>query len=304
MKWKKLNRIYEPISIDNYLVSHASNPLPIFIDENIIKIFFSGRDKNNRSSVGYFDFSIKKLKVIKICEKSIFNFGNENSFYSHGVSIGCHYRISNEIYILFMGWQIREKEHWRGDIGRIHLDNDLQKMKLNPEEVFMGSDKEDPISLSYPFVIFDDNQKIYRMWYGSTISWTSENGEMIHVIKYTTSKDGQKWKKKGLAVPYKIGEYQAFSRPCIIKDNKGYHMWYSYRGGNGQKYKIGYAFSNDGQFFEPQHHKTGISTSKEGWDSEMICYPYVFDFNGERYMLYNGNGYGKTGIGIGILERD
>jgi len=35
----------------------------------------------------------------------------------------------------------------------------------------------------------------------------------------------------------------------------------------------------------------------------MIEYPYVFEHKGERYMLYNGNGYGKTGIGIAVLER-
>ena len=30
-----------------------------------------------------------------------------------------------------------------------------------------------------------------------------------------------------------------------------------------------------------------------GWDSEMIAYPFVFDHKGNRYMLYNGNSYGK-----------
>jgi putative glycosyltransferase len=39
-----------------------------------------------------------------------------------------------------------------------------------------------------------------------------------------------------------------------------------------------------------------------GWDSEMIEYPFVFDHAGERYMLYNGNGYGKSGFGLAILN--
>ena len=47
----------------------------------------------------------------------------------------------------------------------------------------------------------------------------------------------------------------------------------------------------------------GIDVSKNGWDSEMICYPYVFDHKGKRYMLYNGNGYGKTGFGLAVLEQ-
>jgi hypothetical protein len=44
-----------------------------------------------------------------------------------------------------------------------------------------------------------------------------------------------------------------------------------------------------------------FDVSEEGWDSEMMCYPYVFDHKGERYMLYNGNGYGKSGFGIAKL---
>ena len=46
----------------------------------------------------------------------------------------------------------------------------------------------------------------------------------------------------------------------------------------------------------------GIDLSPDGWDSEMIEYPAVFDHKGSRYMLYNGNDYGRTGFGLAILE--
>jgi hypothetical protein len=44
--------------------------------------------------------------------------------------------------------------------------------------------------------------------------------------------------------------------------------------------------------------------SDQGWDAEMIEYPFILDHQGERYMLYNGNGYGKTGFGLAILEHN
>ena len=34
----------------------------------------------------------------------------------------------------------------------------------------------------------------------------------------------------------------------------------------------------------------------------MVAYACVFDHRGSRYMLYNGNGYGETGIGWAVLE--
>jgi hypothetical protein len=77
-------------------------------------------------------------------------------------------------------------------------------------------------------------------------------------------------------------------------------MWYSYR---GESYRIGYAESHDGIQWTRRDEEAGIEVSDGGWDSEMICYPCVFDHEGQRYMLYNGNGYGKTGIGLAVLEQ-
>jgi hypothetical protein len=47
--------------------------------------------------------------------------------------------------------------------------------------------------------------------------------------------------------------------------------------------------------------EVSLEPSKKGWDAEMVEYPYVFDHQGTRYMLYNGNGYGKSGIGLAVL---
>jgi len=78
-------------------------------------------------------------------------------------------------------------------------------------------------------------------------------------------------------------------------------MWFSYRSGDGSKYRIGYAYSIDGITWDRKKY-SGIDVSKRGWDSEMICYPFVFEHKGEIYMLYNGNNYGKTGFGLALLE--
>ena len=81
-------------------------------------------------------------------------------------------------------------------------------------------------------------------------------------------------------------------------------MWYSYRGQPSiTTYRIGYAESPDGVHWSRMDEKMhSLDVSEGGWDSEMICYPYVFDHKGKRYMLYNGNGYGKTGFGLAVLE--
>lgn len=301
MKWKKEGQVFKVNASNPDIISHASNPLAIHLKEDIFRIFFSARNKDNKSSISFIDLDIIKKHILHVSEKTLIKFGGDNSFYSHGISIGNIYRgKENQDFILFMGWQIRGNNHWRGDIGRLELIN-KDNMKMSPESAFLVCDEEDTVSLSYPFVIFHNG--IYKMWYGSTVDWSSENGEMIHVIKYATSKDGNKWEKHGIAIPYEIGVAQAFSKPSVIINEEGYHMWYSYRSGNGEKYRIGYSFSKDGIKWGRKHHLTGIDISASGWDSEMICYPFVFNHKEETYMLYNGNSHGKDGFGLAILQK-
>lgn len=300
MNWQKLGQIFTVANSNNYLLTHASNPLPIHLYDNIFRIFYSGRNADNKSSVGYVDIDVVSLKTINYPKDPVIVFGNKNSFYSHGISIGNVYEVNGKKYILFMGWQIENGQHWRGDVGRIQLVEN-EKMTITPDIPFMTIDEEDKVSLSYPWVMYHGG--IYKMWYGSTISWSSENGEMIHVIKYATSADGEIWTKHGVAIPYELGVAQAFSKPCVIVNDLGYHMWYSYRSGTGETYRIGYAFSKDGISWERKHHEVGITVSENGWDSEMLCYPYVFSHKNKWYMLYNGNSYGKEGFGLAIAKK-
>lgn len=298
MKWKKLGKIFEFQAINEDLLTHTSNPLAVHLKDDVFRVFFSARNEENRSSVGFIDIDILTREIKKISNETTFKYGTDESFYSHGVSIGNIYRVDEKDYILFMGWQIRNGGHWRGDIGRLLL-KDEAKLSLAPKNAFMSCDDEDKVSLSYPWVMYDEG--IYKMWYGSTDNWSSSNGEMVHVIKYATSKDGISWRKHGLAIPFEIGVAQAFSRPTVFKDSDGYHMWFSYRSGDGTKYRIGYAHSFDGLKWD-RKKDSGIDVSITGWDNEMICYPFVFEHKGKKYMLYNGNDYGKTGFGLAVLE--
>ena len=297
--WKKLGQIFQVDNSNPYLCSHAANPLAIHLENNIFRIFYSGRNKENKSSVGYVDINILAQEIIDYPKEPILVYGDANSFYSHGISIGNAFDIKDKTYILFMGWQYPKNEHWRGDVGRIELTN-KKYMNITPSSIFMGVDEEDKMSLSYPFVIY--HQGVNKMWYGSTITWEAGNNEMIHVIKYATSKDSINWEKHGIAIPYEVGVAQAFSKPSVIIENGIYHMWFSFRDGNGKTYRIGYATSQNGIDWKRHDNYTGIEISKMGWDDQMICYPFVFHHKNNYYMLYNGNQNGKTGFGLAVLE--
>jgi len=300
MRWKKLGRVYRPNPIHPKLATHAANPIAVWLENDLYRVFFGGRDDHNRTSVGFVDLDMRNYIVKYVHDRPVFEHGAENSFYSHGVSVGNCYVAQGHRYILFMGWQCRPGQHWRGDIGRLRLGQDFS-LTLDESRPLLGTSEVDPVSLSYPWVLQLNGQ--YRMWYGSTMSWDAGNGEMLHVINHAVSNDGNVWSRLGLAIPYELGVAQAFSRPSVISDSDGFHMWFSYRSGKaGQNYRIGYAHSSTGEKWTLRLVDSGIDVSRKGWDSEMIEYPYVFDHKGHRYMLYNGNGYGRSGFGLAVLE--
>lgn len=301
--WIKLGQIYVPKvgGVHHKLMSHAANPLPVHLDGDIFRVFYSGRDLNNRSSVGAVDIDIVKREIIKEHSVPFFEYGPTGSFFADGVSIGNCYESNGAHYMLFMGWQNPENQHWRGDIGRLIVTPELN-LELDSPEPFMSCNSIDPISLSYPWVQANVSGG-FDMWYGSTLSWDAGNGEMLHVIQHANSYNGKEWSRNGLSIPYRLGMAQAFSRPTVTKNSQGFlEMWFSYRSGSGEKYRIGYAKCNTENNWELDLDNSGITVSASGWDSEMIEYPYVFDHAGSRFMLYNGNGYGKTGFGLAVLD--
>ena len=129
--------------------------------------------------------------------------------------------------------------------------------------------------------------------------------ESFYNIKLALSNNGIDWEPTGhICIPLKENE-GGLSQASVIKENNIFKMWFSYRGflnyRNNKKnsYRIGYAESIDGKSWERKEGPE-LNISPEGWDSEMVCYPYIFTYNKNKYMFYNGNGFGKTGIGYAI----
>lgn len=301
--WRKLGRLYDPRGEGRHpkLATHAANPLPVHIEDDLYRVFYSGRDARNRSSVGAVDIDIVRREVVEDHSEPSFEHGPTGSFYADGVSVGNLYAAGDRHFILFMAWQVPPDAHWRGDIGRLAVGRDLS-LELDGNCPFMGSDAVDPVSLSYPWVMGDEASG-FRMWYGSTVAWDAGNGEMLHVINHATSADGHRWARHGQAVPHALGVAQAFSRPTVLERADGtLDMWFSYRNGLGQTYRIGRAISEDGESWRLDLPGAGIAPSDSGWDSEMIAYPFAFRHCGEVYLLYNGNGYGRTGFGLAVWE--
>ena len=151
------------------------------------------------------------------------------------------------------------------------------------------------------------------MWYIFGTHWVdfseTNQPERVYKIAHATSVDGFNWIKEGRKIiPDKINEYECQALPSVMEHNGIYHMFFCFRHAQGfradreKSYRIGYAYSTDLVNWIRDDDMGGLQTTRGSWDSDMMCYPFVFKCNGKIYLLYNGNEFGRYGFGIAELE--
>jgi predicted GH43/DUF377 family glycosyl hydrolase len=298
MKWTKLGRIYVPSGDLPWAHAYAANPVAEHIEDDLFRVYFSSRDQENRSSIASIEIDIRNPgRVLRNPETPVVTPGELAMFDDSGVSIGCILPVGTKRYLYYMGWHLTIRVPWQNALGLAISDEANAPFRRHSRFPVVALDEIDPYTISYPWVAVEDGR--FRMWYGSNIAWGSKKEDMRHLIKYAESEDGIHWDRRDLtAIGFSHpGEY-AICKPCVRKDNGVYLMWFCAR---GQSYRIYCAESDDGISWR-RRPEPALDVSESGWDSEMVEYPFVFDHKGARYMLYAGNGFGKTGFGLALLE--
>jgi len=169
-------------------------------------------------------------------------------------------------------------------------------------------------TLDEPFVLSGPKVRrfngYWQLFYIAGSKWKMVDGraEPVYKIRMATSEDGIKWKKFNRdLLPSRIEEDEAQASPDVFFSKGKYHMFFCYRYSSNYRgklngYRIGYASSTDLFNWTRDDSKAGIDVSEQGWDSEMISYPHVFDVEGKIYMAYLGNQVGRYGFGLAVLD--
>ena len=300
MKWKKLGRIYGPSGERAWAASHAANPTAEHLTGDLFKIYFSTRDKKNRSSIGHIVVDIKQpTRILEEASEPVLKPGRLAMFDDSGASIGCIMKLGEARYLYYMGWNLSVTVPWKNALGLAISEAPGKPFIRYSEFPIVELNAVDPYTISYPWVM--QERSGFRMWYGSNLKWGEKKEDMLHVLKYAESADGIRWERDNRIVinSESAAEY-AICRPTVLRDDSGYRMWFCTR---GKKYRIHLAESADGLTWSRKGQDPGIDVSADGWDSDMIEYPCVFTHKQNIYMLYAGNGYGETGFGLAVAQR-
>jgi hypothetical protein len=298
MAWVKLGRILEGPGGVAWASTHAALPVVDPLEAGAVRIYFSSRDDNNRARIGCVDVAIRDWQPLgPVPDAPALDLGRLGSFDDAGVTSSWLVRHGDREHLYYTGWSLGVSVPFYFFIGAAVRQGGGPFIRFS-EAPLLDRSGTDPYLTASPCVLIEGG--IWRMWYVSGVRWAIEAGEVRHYyhIRYAESGDGLTWKRTGtVCIDFASPEEYAIARPCVVKDRDCYRMWYSYR---GRRYSIGYAESADGISWIRKDEQAAIGLSAEGWDSEMIEYPFVFDAHGQRYMIYNGNGYGRTGFGVAV----
>jgi hypothetical protein len=173
-------------------------------------------------------------------------------------------------------------------------DDDGATFRRVSQAPILERDEVDPYLTASPYVTVENGR--WRMWYVSCSRWETIVGAPRHYyhIRYAESNDGIRWERDGrVAIDFANANEYALARPFVFRRPNGYEMWFSHR---GSAYRLARARSRDGLSWSREPEPL-LDVSPSGWDSEMVAYAARIEAGGRQFLLYNGNGYGATGIG-------
>jgi hypothetical protein len=299
--WIKKGVIFDPPDGLAWAQTHAALPVADPIDGRY-RIYFSGRDEKARARIGFFEITLDNPKeILRVAQEPVIGLGPLGAFDDSGVTTSCVVTHGDRKFHYYSGWSVGLTVPFYFFVGLAISDDGGETYTRVSRAPVLERNEVDPYLTASPFVLVEG--ELWKMWYVSGTGWELRNGQPRHYyhIKYAESADGIHWRRDGVVcIDYQAEDEYAFARPCVLKEDGIYKMWYSYRGKN---YRIGYAESVDGLHWQRRDGASGIEVSGSGWDSEMLAYPFVFDAQGQRFMLYNGNGYGRTGIGLAVAAQ-
>ncbi|MBX7131458.1 MAG: hypothetical protein K1X67_02155 [Fimbriimonadaceae bacterium] len=318
MAWRKLGRIFDPTEHQpRGIVGFAQSPQAL-VFETFVRIYFStrSRDPGNGkylSHIAFADFEKNLRDLIRVNCEPVIPLGELGCFDEHGIFPMNVLRRGREVYGYTCGWNRRVSVSVDTAIGlAISRDDGLTFERIGAGPVLAASLRE-PCLVGDPFVRIIDG--LFHMWYIFGTGWKrfepSAAPDRTYKIGHATSADGINWVKEEARaiIENRLGPDESQALPTVIDIDGSYHMFFCYRQSSDfrtnpdRAYRIGHAYSADLVDWVRDDDNPSLAVTPGTWDSDMLCYPHVFRCDGQVYLLYNGNEFGRYGFGLAALER-
>ena len=317
MKWHKIGKVFDPRDheLANNCFEFAQSPQALVLDDRV-RVYFSTRERDSvgkyLSHVAYVDYSRDMSVLLGVANYEVLPLGGLGCFDEHGIFPINVFDDGERVLAYTTGWNRKVSVSVDASIGLAISHDRGQTFERFGNGPLLSASLHEPFLVADAFV--QRFQDLYHMWYIYGTKWQlfdgNDQADRVYKIAHATSVDGLSWNRDGRQiVSDRLNENECQALPSVIFLDGKYHMYFCYREADGFRnvlnrgYRIGYATSIDLENWTRDDSKAGIDLSVEGWDSEMQCYPYIFDCDGQVFLLYNGNEFGRHGFGLAVLDK-
>ncbi|QBF24576.1 hypothetical protein EXN22_02335 [Pseudomonas tructae] len=318
MKWKKLGKVFDPTehSLANRCVEFAQSPQTLVLEDRV-RVYFSTRERDSLgkfiSHVAYADYSLDMSRLLDVSKHTVLPIGGLGCFDEHGIFPINVLKDGDRVLAYTTGWNRKVSVSADAAIGLAISHDQGRTFQRHGTGPVMAASLKEPFLVADAFV--QRHGERFHMWYIFGTQWKkfsdADAPDRVYKIAHATSHDGVEWQRDGLQIiSDRLNADECQALPTVVEINGVYHMYFCYRQAYGFRqdpsrgYRLGYARSTDLLNWERDDSLAGIDVSSDGWDAQMQCYPHLFQSQGNVYLLYNGNEFGRHGFGLAVLESD
>ncbi|MFX0540464.1 hypothetical protein ACEWPM_001860 [Roseovarius sp. S4756] len=307
MTWRKLGLVYCPDGSSDWARHSFMTPTPWLRNATTIRLYGGMRDDHGISRIGWVDVDASDPTRIKgRSDHPVLDLGAPGMFDDNGLILGDVLEVAeDDLRLYYVGFQLVEKAKFLAfsgvAISRDHGQSFARYQQTPildrcPEGMFIGALHS----------IAKLPEGGYRAWISRGRGWQEIGGR--HYPQYDcwtlVSPDGLHFDNAAaqpIIAParneYRIGRPRANALPDGTWELRATSDTLD------KQYESFRFISHDGVTFK----RTGEVELPRGapgeWDSEMTCYPaHIQTPGGTRYLFFNGNDMGRTGVGVARWE--
>lgn len=300
MKWQRHGVIWRPSGERPWAASHATCPTPLQRRDGCWRVFLQCRDARGVGRVAWIDLDPQDpRRVIGASVQPALDIGAPGCFDDNGVFPTSVLRAADgRVWLYYVGFELGHHIRYRLLTGLAVSDDDGESFRrVSSMPVLERSDAE-PTFRCGTFVRRDGER--FRMWYVAGGGWETLHGKRVPLydLRYGESSDGVHWPAQGeVVMPLQPSEH-GFGRPWVRATSAGEEMFYSVRQREPAGHRLGLARSPDGRHWQRLDQELGLRPQAGAWDGESQCFAAPIESAGREWLLYNGNDFGATGVGI------
>jgi hypothetical protein len=296
--WRKLGLVLEatgePLSL-----SHAMLPTP-YVLPGRVRVFYASCDANMRGRVFFADFEPQPpFRLIGRSEHPVLDIGPPGAFDCDGANPCQACEVGDRLALLYIGWRRGPPDEPYTLFGAVAFSDDQGESFERAAAPLLPPRRGERLFRTAPFI--EGAPGNYRLLYIGGDAFTSaEDGRRLPVYSLMELRSPTLWDWDGapqvLMSPDVTAGEVGFGRPLGFVAADGAHrLMLSVRT------RGGYRLVETVREFNPGARPALVSVIPEplaDWEREMTCFGAPCVANGHELLFYNGDGYGRTGIGL------